>query len=511
MLCYKVRCISICSPDRSERLSLSLFQTSFGSFSLAPSVRYSNLSLPERLVVDRVLQDPPGAASSEDSRAHSSVGSSLTPSQIPSFLGASLDIPRLLTRPLPHRVEALQSLVQEITVHSFSPTKTWQVFLGHLASFTDLIPLCRLFMRPLQLHFLKFFSPRRDNPSRLVPLSPQVKSLCLLWGSQEFLLQGKSFSPPPPRLSMSTDVSNLGWGAFLHPYHVSGIWSPQEAHLHINSLLAVFLALQSFEELISEQSIMIRSDNSTVVSYINHQEGTHSPSLCNLTSVLWDRCRERGIHLLASHVPGENNLLADFLSRGKFLPSEWTLNHSVFQRICLIFPTPEIDLFASALTFQLPKYCLRVQDLQAWAIDAMSFPWSDLRLYAFPPFSLLPRVLQKVAQDEADLLLIAPHWPQRPWFLRLLSLLVDFLRSLPPLPDLVHQPISLCPHPHPDRLHLSLWPLSGNVAKRQAFLRGLPTLSPTLLGHPPDALMTIDWQASLNGVPSLCVIRILPL
>ena len=321
---------------------------------------------------------------------------------------------------------------------------------------------------------------------------------------------GQVFLPPPPSSASvtSTDASNLGWGAFLHPYHVSGLWSPQEARLHINSLelLAVFLALQSFEDLIFEQSIMIRSDNSTVVSYINHQGGTHSPSLCNLTLVLWDWCRERSIHLLASHVPGEDNLLADFLSRGKFLPSEWTLNHSVFQRICLIFPTPEIDLFASALTFQFPKYCSRVQDLQAWAIDAMSFPWSDLRLYAFPPFSLLPRVLQKVAQDEADLL-IAPHWPQRPWFLRLLSLLVDFPRSLPPLPDLVHQPISLFPHPHPDRLHLSLWLLSGNVAKRQAFLRGLPNL----LGHPPDALMTIDWQASLNGVPSLRVIRILPL
>ena len=168
-------------------------------------------------------------------------------------------------------------------------------------------------------------------------------------------------------------------------------------------------------------------------------------------------------------------------------------------------------MFASALTFQLSKYCSRVQDPQAWAIDTMSFPWSGLRLYAFPPFSLLPRVLQKVAQDEADLLLIVPHWPQRPWFLRLLSLLVDFPRSLSPLPDLVHQPISLFPHPHPDRLHLLLWPLSGNVARRQAFLRGLPTLPPNLLGHSPDALMTLDWQASLNGVPSLRVIRILPL
>ena len=49
-------------------------------------------------------------------------------------------------------------------------------------------------------------------------------------------------------------------------------------------------------------------------------------------------------------------------------------------------------MFASALTFQLPKYCLRVQDPQAWAIDAMSFPWSGLRLYAFPPVQSAPSI-----------------------------------------------------------------------------------------------------------------------
>ena len=32
--------------------------------------------------------------------------------------------------------------------------------------------------------------------------------------------------------------------------------------------------------------------------------------------------------------------------------------------------------------------------------------------------------MDEVAQDEADLLLVAPYWPQRPWFPRLLRLLV---------------------------------------------------------------------------------------
>ena len=39
-------------------------------------------------------------------------------------------------------------------------------------------------------------------------------------------------------------------------------------------------------------------------------------------------------------------MVADFLSRGKFLPSEWTLNPLIFQKICqVLVPRPEIDLF----------------------------------------------------------------------------------------------------------------------------------------------------------------------
>ena len=43
-------------------------------------------------------------------------------------------------------------------------------------------------------------------------------------------------------------------------------------------------------------------------------------------------------------------MVADFLSKGKFLPSEWTLNPLIFQRTCqVLVPLPEIVLFASTL------------------------------------------------------------------------------------------------------------------------------------------------------------------
>ena len=342
----------------------------------------------------------------------------LTPQRMPVYLGVSLDIPRLIARPVEHRVVALQSLIQELTASPAVPALLWQRVLGHLASFVDLVPNCRLLMRPLQLHFLRFFSPLSDSQSKLIPLTQEIKVLCAAWASPVRLLEGKPFSPPPPPPPPpphSLVLTSDGWGATLPPHRVSGTWSREESLVHINSLelTAVFLALKSLEVLVSGQSLLIRSDNTTVVSYINFQGGTHSCSLCLLAIELWEWCIQRGIHLSAAHIPGEDNLVADFLSRGKFLPSEWTLNPLIFQKICqVLVPRPDIDLFASTLNFQLPKYCARCRDPHAWKVDALSFRWSGLPLYAFPPFLILPTVLEKVAQEGADMALVAPFLPE---------------------------------------------------------------------------------------------------
>ena len=47
-------------------------------------------------------------------------------------------------------------------------------------------------------------------------------------------------------------------------------------------------------------------------------------------------------------------------------------------------------------------------DLGATYTDAMTRCWSLLKGYGFPPFSLIAPVLQKVSEDKADLVLVAP-------------------------------------------------------------------------------------------------------
>ena len=151
----------------------------------------------------------------------------LTPQRMPVYLGASLDFPRWIA----------------------------------------LVPICRLLMRPLQLHFLQFFSPLSGFQSKLIPLTHEFKVLCAAWASPVRLLEGKPLSPPPPphSLVLTSDASQSGWDATLPPHRVSVSWSKEESLVHINSLelRAVFLALKSLEVHVTGQSLLIHSDNTT--------------------------------------------------------------------------------------------------------------------------------------------------------------------------------------------------------------------------------------------------------
>ena len=63
--------------------------------------------------------------------------------------------------------------------------------------------------------------------------------------------------------------------------------------------------------------------NSTADSYINHKGGTHSMELVLLTLELWYWCMLRDMYLMAWHVPGKTNTLADKESREFRTKTDW--------------------------------------------------------------------------------------------------------------------------------------------------------------------------------------------
>ena len=154
------------------------------------------------------------------------------------------------------------------------------------------------------------------------------------------------------------------WGAHLGDYTAKGLWSKPEGALHINllELKAVLLALKQFKPLCWGQIILVCTDNTTVVSYINKEGGMKSGSLCALLWRLLSWCNQRQIVLWARHIPGHLNVIADKLSRHKqVIQMEWSLLQ-VFDLLCRRWHTLEVDLFATTFNHKLPRFVSPVPD-----------------------------------------------------------------------------------------------------------------------------------------------------
>ena len=349
---------------------------------------------------------------------------------------------------------------------SFIPAHTFLRVLGLMAACIGLVPFARLQMRPIQLCLLSQWRPHLDNLEHMIQVNEFLIPHLLWWTKQENVLAGTSILSFRADLTLWTDASSYGWGAHLEDRNVSGRWSMEEQLSHINllELSAVEKALHHFKNNVKHKQILLRTDNSTVVSYINRQGGTKSPALCMLTWRLLHWCRLWGVQLHAAHIPGERNVIADQLSRGRQIPkmTEWSLNQGVVQQIFHIFSTPNIDLFATRENRKLTVFCSPFPDPLAWACDALAVDWIGMFAYAFPPPILIPKVLKKVEQETCVLRLIAPFSPRQSWFPDLLNLLIDFPRELPIITNLLTQKRGQFIHPSPESQNLVVWKISND-------------------------------------------------
>ena len=308
-----------------------------------------------------------------------------------------------------------------------------------------------------------------------------------------------------PRMVIESDASNTGWGACCNNQKTGGHWSFQECQLNINvkELLATFLALQTFAGNKNGINVLLKLDNMTAVYYINRMGGTHSKRLMEVTSQMWDWSLDRKIVLTAKHLPGVQNIDADRESRREQDSSEWKLDTTIFHRIMQILGPCQVDLFASRISAQLPKYMSWKPDPGAIATDALSQPWKDIKGYAFPPFALIGRCLSKVQRERVkELILIAPVWPTQPWLAVLLSMLFQRPILLPKLPSLLLNNYNES-HPLIHQLNLAVWPISGIPSIVKEFQAKQQPLSCLPGERPPKMHTHAVGENGSNGVPQL--------
>ena len=142
--------------------------------------------------------------------------------------------------------------------------------------------------------------------------------------------------------------------------------------------------------------ICLKLDNTTAVAYLNNMGGTHCPQLLRLTLEIWEWCEKKSVFLLAQHISGVNNMVADVEYRTTRDWNDWKLKSDVILRL---ITERQVDLFASRLSHQLDKYVSRRPDPNVLYTDAFAISWSNMTAYAFPPFNLIHAVLHKVSRD----------------------------------------------------------------------------------------------------------------
>ena len=267
-------------------------------------------------------------------------------------------------------------------------------------------------------------------------------------------------------LNLYTDASLVGWGAHLEGEVSSGLWCVDELGLHINCLefKAVINAVNHWKHRLVDARLMLATDNTTVVSYVNKLGGTHSHSLLDLTFEFYALVDSVPCQIRARHIPGVRNVLADALSRPRDpSPTEWMLNPVVFQWLCERLGRPMVDLFATRFNNQLPLFVSPVPDPRAIDHDALALDWTGLDAYAYPPTALIPHILSRLRGVRCRMLLIAPMWPNRSWYPDLLTQVTQSPLPLPVRPDLLIHPHTRQLHPNAGQFNLHAWMLSPSV------------------------------------------------
>ena len=86
--------------------------------------------------------------------------------------------------------------------------------------------------------------------------------------------------------------------------------------------------------------------------------------------------------------------------------------------------------------------------------DSLGFSPHQEKSIIFPPFSIIPRILQKIEEDQAQALMIVPLWATQPWFPKITcrpryqfmwdtSIVLNYLRDLPSLQDIKLKTLTL--------------------------------------------------------------------
>ena len=228
--------------------------------------------------------------------------------------------------------------------------------------------------------------------------------------------------------------------------------------------------------------IHVQVANKVALAYFLKMCGTRSPQLLKISKSIWNYLLFHQITITAEYLPSRLNVRADWEPRNATDSSDWKLHQRVYLKIAKPLETPTADLFASRSCHQVPQYIAWEPDQNGFATNAMQQDWNKMFRFAFPPFSLIGRVINKVLQENVEaMILVALTWQTQPCYTLLLRMSIQLPLLLPALPNLL---LNRLGEKHPlvktKSLRLAAWKITGKPWKSKDFQEVQPKLSPCI-------------------------------
>ena len=319
-----------------------------------------------------------------------------------------------------------------------------------IARITGTLQSMRFAMQPVSLFTRAMYrwlaAQPKDEAGRLLYSSKQLLSPAAalelkFWTVQLEHWNGATLRPGMFSSVLYTDASGAGWGGLVQRvsqrqeepavFMASHMWeSIASVDSVFTELQGLHDALEVFAHELAGSYVLHRTDSISTYWVVVNAGSRRSDRLSMLARHIWLICLQYGISLSSEYV-GKDVIIqkgADLLSRWQD-DNDCSLHPAIFRQLWDTVGPFDVDRFASAHNVQLNPHTQRKLPFNSrflergsLGMDACLASWEGVSNFAFPPPSILDRVVQHIVAGKANTLLICPRWPSQGWWPLLLSM-----------------------------------------------------------------------------------------